>query len=357
MTSLNLSAPPWFRNEREPASPHGTRGVSLTRRACLIGAVALVTEARAAPAGTLLVSHPSGLAHEVGAGRPDQPERLRTIAAALDGRFPALRRAEAPTASREAILRVHAPALLERLEAAAPRAGLTALGADIVMSPGSLEAALRAAGGAVFAVDEVMGEHARNAFVAMRPPGHHATRETSLGFCFFNTAAIAARHAIAAHGAERVAIVDFDVHHGNGLQEIFWSEKKILYCSSHQTPFYPFTGAASERGEHGNIVNAPLAKGDGGAQFARAWTEAILPRVDDFRPDLLLICAGFDGHLHDPLGGLRLQAQDFAELTLRLVEIAARRCDGRIVSMLEGGYRPEDLAACVAAHVGALTGA
>ncbi|WP_159729990.1 histone deacetylase family protein [Methylosinus sp. Ce-a6] len=307
---------------------------------------------------TLLVTHASGLAHEVGPGRPDQPERLRAIAAALNAdRFAALRRAEAPAASREAILAVHAPSLLERLEKAAPRSGLAALGPDMVMSPGSLEAALRAAGAATFAVDEVMRRGARNAFVAMRPPGHHATRENAMGFCFFNNAAIAARHAIAAHGAERVAIVDFDVHHGNGLQEIFWSDRNVLYCSSHQSPHYPFTGAAGERGEHDNIVNVPLAKGSGGAEFAQAWTEAILPRVIDFRPDILLICAGFDGHLHDPLGGLRLQRQHFAELTLRLAEIAARRTDGRIVSLLEGGYRPDDLAACVAAHVGALMGA
>lgn len=314
--------------------------------------------ARGAGPPTLLVSHPCALAHEVGPGRPDQPERLRAIAAALNAdRFAALRRAEAPAASREAILAVHAPALLERLEKAAPQSGLATLGPDVVMSRGSLAAALHAAGAATFAVDEVMRGGARNAFVAMRPPGHHATRENAMGFCLFNNAAVAARRAIAAHGAERVAIVDFDVHHGNGLQEVFWSDRNVLYCSSHQSPHYPFTGAASERGAHDNIVNVPLAKGSGGAEFAQAWTQAILPRVDDFRPDILLICAGFDGHLHDPLGGLRLQRQHFAELTLRLAEIAARRSGGRIVSLLEGGYRPDDLAACVAAHVGALMGA
>ncbi|ATQ69820.1 MULTISPECIES: histone deacetylase family protein [Methylosinus] len=328
----------------------------LTRRDCLLGAAALVLPAQAQGA-TLLVSHLSGLAHEVGAGRPDQPQRLAAIASALAApRFSALRRAEAPAAAREAILRVHAPALLERLERAAPQSGLATLGPDIAMSPGTLKAALHAAGGAVLAVDEVMRGAATNAFVAMRPPGHHATREAALGFCFLNNAAVAARHALAAHGAEHVAIVDFDVHHGNGLQEIFWDARDVLYCSTHQTPLYPGTGARSERGAHDNIVNAPLAKGDDGARFAEAWRE-ILPRVDAFAPDILLICAGFDGHLHDPLGGLRLQRQDFAELTLRLMEIAARRCGGRIVSLLEGGYRPEDLAACVAAHVGALSGA
>jgi acetoin utilization deacetylase AcuC-like enzyme len=329
----------------------------LTRRDCLLGAAAFALEARVEETATLLVAHPSGLAHETGAGRPDQPQRLRAVAAALEApRFSALRRAEAPAAAREAILRVHAPSLLARLEAASPHDGLAALGADIVMSPGTLEAALHAAGGAVLAVGEVMRGAANNAFVAMRPPGHHATRESAMGFCFLNNAAVAARHAMIAHGAERVAIVDFDVHHGNGLQQIFWDEPNVLYCSSHQMPLYPGTGARSERGAHDNIVNAPLAKGDDGARFAEAWRE-ILPRVDAFAPDILLICAGFDGHLHDPLGGLRLQREDFAELTLRLMEIAARRCGGRIVSLLEGGYRPEDLAACVAAHVGALSGA
>ncbi|MBY6243227.1 histone deacetylase family protein [Methylosinus sp. Sm6] len=346
--SLNLSSLPGFRDGRS---------LTLTRRECLLGAALLTLEARAGEKGTLLVTHPCGLAHEVGAGRPDQPRRLAAIADSLAApRFSALRRAEAPAATRETILRVHAPALLERLERAAPQSGLATLGPDMVMSSGTLEAALHAAGGAVFAMGEVMRGAAQNAFVAMRPPGHHATRDAAMGFCFFDNAAIAAREAMRAHGAERVAIVDFDVHHGNGLQEIFWDEPNVLYCSSHQMPLYPGSGARSERGAHDNIVNAPLAKGDGGARFAEAWAE-ILPVVDAFAPDVLLICAGFDGHLHDPLGGLRLQRQDFAELTLRLMEVAARRCGGRIVSLLEGGYRPEDLAACVAVHVGALSGA
>ena len=177
-----------------------------------------------------------------------------------------------------------------------------------------------------------------------------------MGFCFLNNAAIAARHAIAAHGASASPSSISTCITATGLQEILLVGRNVLYCSSHQSPHYPFTGAASERGAHDNIVNAPLAKGSGGEQFAQAWTQAIFPRLDDFAPDILLICAGFDGHLHDPLGGLRLQRQDFAELTLRLAEIAARRCDGRVVSMLEGGYRPDDLAACVAADVGALMG-
>ena len=166
-----------------------------------------------------------------------------------------------------------------------------------------------------------------------------------MGFCFFNNAAIAARHAMAAHGAERVAIVDFDVHHGNGVQEIFWSEKNILYASTHQMPLYPGTGAASERGEHDNIVNAPLRKGDGGEAFRAAFVDAILPRLDAFRPDVIILCAGFDAHIHDPLGGLRLVDGDFRDATLRILEIAARRCGSRVVSLLEGGYAPTILRA------------
>ena len=175
-----------------------------------------------------------------------------------------------------------------------------------------------------------------------------------MGFCFFNNAAIAARHALAAHGVERLAIVDFDVHHGNGVQEIFWTEKRVLYCSTHQSPLYPGTGSASERGEFDTIVNAPLAKGDDGAAFRAALRARILPRLDAFAPDLIIVCAGFDAHLHDPLGGLRLVEEDFRDVTLRIMEIAARRCHARIVSLLEGGYSLQDLAKSVAAHVGAL---
>ena len=191
------------------------------------------------------------------------------------------------------------------------------------MSPGAFEAAARAAGGAVLAVDAVMRGAAKNAFVATRPPGHHALPGAPMGFCFFNNAAVAARHAMAAHGAERVAIVDFDVHHGNGAQQIFWDEKNVLYCSTHQMPLYPGTGAVSERGAFDNIVNAPLAKGDGGEVFRTAFGERILPRLNAFGPDIIIVCAGFDARLHDPLGGLRLVESDFAEATLRIMEIAA----------------------------------
>jgi acetoin utilization deacetylase AcuC-like enzyme len=200
----------------------------------------------------------------------------------------------------------------------------------------------------------VMRGAARNAFVATRPPGHHARADAAMGFCFFNNAAIAARAAMAEHGAERVAIVDFDVHHGNGVQDIFWNEKNVLYASTHQSPLYPGTGAANETGAHDNIVNAPLSKGDGGEKFREALQSRILPRLDAFSPDLVILCAGFDAHVHDPLGGLRFVEEDFRDVTLRVREIAARRCSGRVVSLLEGGYAPEDLARSVSAHVGAL---
>jgi acetoin utilization deacetylase AcuC-like enzyme len=332
----------------------------ITRR----GALAAVAAAFAAPIraplavsqkATLLVSHPSGLAHDMGPGYPDRPERLRTVTVVLsESHFAKLIRADAPQASRETILRVHSPALLEKLEAAKPKDGFAVLGEDVVMNSATLEAALCAAGGAALAVDAVMRGAAKNGFVAMRPPGHHARRESPMGFCFFNNAAVATRHAISAQSAERVAIVDFDVHHGNGVQEIFWAERNVLYCSTHQSPLYPGTGAATECGEFDNIVNAPLRKGDGGDAFRSALTEAVLPRLDAFQPDLIILCAGFDGHIHDPLGGLRLKEEDFRDATLRIMEIAARLCGGRIVSLLEGGYAPQDLARSVAAHVGAL---
>jgi acetoin utilization deacetylase AcuC-like enzyme len=195
-----------------------------------------------------------------------------------------------------------------------------------------------------------------NAFVAMRPPGHHAERTTAMGFCFFNNAAVAARHAQQRHGAERVAIVDWDVHHGNGTQDIFWSDASVMYCSTHQSPLYPGTGALSERGEHGTIVNAPLAAGSDGEVFRDAFETAVLPRIDDFRPDLIVISAGFDAHWRDPLANLQLTEADFSWATKKLMELADRHASGRIVSVLEGGYDLEGLAKSSAAHVDALMG-
>jgi acetoin utilization deacetylase AcuC-like enzyme len=320
----------------------------------VIGAASTAPRAAARPA-TVFVSHPSSVAHDMGPGYPDRPERMHAFLDALSKpRFQSLLRLEAAASSTEAILRVHTPALVNRLTVSAPKDGYARLSADSVMNPATREAALSSAGGALRAVDAVMRGETKNAFVATRPPGHHATADSFMGFCFLNNAAIATRHALAAHGAERVAIVDFDVHHGNGVQEIFWSDKNVLYCSTHQSPLYPGSGAANERGEFGNIVNAPLRKGDGGEQFRMALNEAVLPRVESFRPDVVILCAGFDAHIHDPLGGLRLVEEDFRDATLRIMEIAARRCGSRIVSLLEGGYNPPDLAASVAAHVGAL---
>jgi acetoin utilization deacetylase AcuC-like enzyme len=212
-------------------------------------------------------------------------------------------------------------------------------------------------GGATAAVDEVMRGGAQNAFVAMRPPGHHAGTASPMGFCFFNNAAIAARHAQAAHGAERVAILDFDVHHGNGTQEIFWSDASVLYASSHQMPLFPGTGGRDERGDHDTIVNAPLRAGDNGEIFREALETALLPRINAFHPDVIVISAGFDAHRRDPLGGLDLVEEDFAWATARLMEIAEKHAKGRIVSVLEGGYDLEGLARSAAAHVETLMGA
>jgi len=243
---------------------------------------------------------------------------------------------------------------IEGIRDATPKEGLVRIDADTTMSPGSFEAALRAAGGALRAVDEVMSETVANAFVATRPPGHHAETAVPMGFCLFNNVAIAARHAQSQHGAERVAIVDFDVHHGNGTQDIFWSDPSVMYCSTHQMPLYPGTGAVSERGEHNSIVNAPLRPGDGGDQFRAAFETAILPRLRDFRPDLVIISAGFDAHMRDPLANLNLTEPDFAWATQKLMEIADQSAQGRVVSVLEGGYDLEGLARSVAAHVTAL---
>jgi acetoin utilization deacetylase AcuC-like enzyme len=237
---------------------------------------------------------------------------------------------------------------------ATPEKGLARLDADTSMSPGSFAAALRAAGGATYAVDEVVAGRARNAFVATRPPGHHTETARPMGFCLFNNAAIAARHAQKRHGIERAAVVDFDVHHGNGSQDIFWSDPTVMYGSTHQMPLYPGTGAKGERGEHGTVVNAPLSPGDGGEQFRAALETVLLPRLRDFQPELLVISAGFDAHMRDPLANLNLLEADFDWATRKLLEIADKTANGRVVSVLEGGYDLQGLANSVAAHVAAL---
>jgi acetoin utilization deacetylase AcuC-like enzyme len=305
---------------------------------------------------TLLLTHPASLEHQAGYGHPERPARIQAIERALeDERFSALARKSAPSVTREALLRVHPESYVAGIEAAAPQEGLRRLDADTAMSPGTLEAARRAAGGATFAVDEVMGARYANAFVAARPPGHHAETATPMGFCFFNNAAVAARHAKAAHGAERVAVVDFDVHHGNGTQEIFWSDSQSMYCSTHEMPLFPGTGALSERGEHNQIVNAPLHAGDGGEVFREAFDIAVLPRLAAFHPDLIIVSAGFDAHARDPLADQRLEAEDYAWATRAIVSVANGRAGGRVVSSLEGGYDLEALGSSAVAHVRALS--
>ena len=308
---------------------------------------------------TAIFTHSGCLAHEMGPTHPECPERLRAIERGLENeRFQLLDRiANAPPAPIESLLRVHPHYYLDALETAAPAEGYMPIGSDTVMNPQTLEAIWRAAGAAIAAVDNVMRGASNNAFVAARPPGHHAGPRTPMGFCFVNNIAVAARQAQAAHGVERVAIVDFDVHHGNGTQDIFWSDDSVLFCSTHQAPFYPGTGGPNETGEHGTIVNAPLFAGSGGDAFREAIIDRILPRLRSFRPDLILVSAGFDAHENDPLGGLRLKEIDFGDVTKRLMEIADKYCGGRLVSLLEGGYDTAALSRCVDAHVLALMGA
>ncbi|WP_336488433.1 histone deacetylase family protein [Methylobacterium nigriterrae] len=342
--------------------------IDLTRRALVAGLAGLTTAAPGrgaarAVGGTLLITHPAFARHETGAGHPERPARMRAVDEALAAPdFASLRREEAPLRGdvEEAILRAHSPAHLERVRtlgavAADPPIHLDR---DTVLSAGTWEAALRAVGAGLRAVDAVAepGSGIRNAFCQVRPPGHHAGRERAMGFCLFNAAAIAALHARARHGMERVAVVDFDVHHGNGTQGLFWLDPDLFYGSSHRMPWFPGTGAASETGV-GNVWNAPLEAGDDGGPFREAWSRRLLPALDAFRPDLILISAGFDAHAGDPLGGLRLREADFDGVTREIAAVAQRRCDGRIVSFLEGGYSLDALGRSAAAHLRALASA
>ena len=304
---------------------------------------------------TLLISHPACLEHLTPLGHPERPDRLRAVERALEAeKFQTLARAEAPLAPFEIIALVHPMDYITAIRDATPKEGMVRLDADTSMSPGSFEAALRAAGGAITAVDEVLAKKAQNAFVATRPPGHHAETARPMGFCLFDNAAIAARYAQDHHGIARVAIVDFDVHHGNGSQEIFWADKTVMYCSTHQMPLFPGTGAVGESGEHNTVVNAPLRPGDGAAAFRAAFESRILPRLGDFRPELIVISAGFDAHIRDPLANINLEEEDFSWATQRLMEVADRCAGGRVVSLLEGGYDLQALGNSVAAHVSAL---
>lgn len=300
-----------------------------------------------------IYTHAACLAHDTGPTHAERPARLPAVTSALREAFPeALEWHDAPRAIREHLLRAHSPALLQTVLETAPTR-LVMLDPDTVLSPASAEAALRAAGAAIAAVDAVMSGDTQRAFCAVRPPGHHATGDTAMGFCLFNNVAIAALHALDAHGLQRVAIADFDVHHGNGSQAIFERDPRVLFLSSHQMPLYPGSGHADERGV-GNVVNAPLPPGAGSAAFRAAWERRLLPVLDTFAPQLLLVSAGFDAHRRDPLAQLELEAEDYAWLTGWLVDLADRHAGGRIVSLLEGGYDLQALRECAVAHVGRL---
>ena len=300
---------------------------------------------------TALITHPACYDHVTPPGHPEQVARLDAVLGALEGLD--LMRLKAPMGAEDDILRAHPAAHITALRTAAPSDGWRSLDADTHMSVGTLEAAFRGVGGIVRAVDAVMTGEAGNAFVAMRPPGHHAERETPMGFCFFGNVAIAAKYLLDHHGLKRVAIVDFDVHHGNGTQDLVEDDDRILFCSTHQMPLYPGTGAAHETGV-GNVLNVPLRDGDGGKAFRDVMDRVVLPGVDAFAPEFLLISAGFDAHKDDPLAGLNLVANDFAWVTRRLCDLAATHCQGRVVSALEGGYDLPALGASARAHVDVL---
>jgi acetoin utilization deacetylase AcuC-like enzyme len=300
---------------------------------------------------TRLYSSPIFLEHLTPPGHPERPDRLRAIERMLDDeRFEALDRQLAPSGDEATILYAHPQSHLDKIKAAIPAEGRVRIDGDTSMSPRSFEAALHAVGAANAAVDDVFSGAADNVFVAARPPGHHAEKVTAMGFCLFNNAAIAARHAQKAHGVQRVAIVDWDVHHGNGTQDIFWDDPTVLYASTHQMPLYPGTGARDERGA-GNVFNAPLEPRTGSDLFREAFRSVILPALDAFRPELVIVSAGFDAHHRDPLAEINLTEDDFDWATGELMEVAGRHAGNRLVSLLEGGYDLQGLSFSVAAHV------
>ncbi len=303
----------------------------------------------------MLYSHEACFNHDPGQVHPERPARLKAVLAALDeAEFEALERREAPLASREQIARVHSEAYYDQVMAAIPEHGQRGLDADTIVSPGSGEAALRAAGAVCAAVDAVMAGEADNAFCAVRPPGHHAEPARAMGFCLFNSVAVGALQAREVHRANRIAVVDFDVHHGNGTQAMFWNDPDLLFASTHQMPLYPGTGSPVETGSANNILNLPLAPMAGTAEFRAAMSQTLLPRLAKFQPDLVLISAGFDAHEDDPLAALRFHEEDFGWATTEILRVADSACGGRVVSTLEGGYDLEALAVSAAAHVRAL---
>jgi len=300
---------------------------------------------------TLLYTHPACLEHDPGPYHPESPARLRAVLEALEApEFAGLERREAPEAAIADLIRVHPRAFVERLLAAVPDEGHRGIDADTILSPASGRAALRAAGAVVAAVDAVVAREADNAFCAVRPPGHHAEPGRAMGFCLFNNIAIGALRAREVHGLTRVAVIDFDVHHGNGTQARFADDASLFYASTHQFPLYPGTGAASETGV-GNIVNVPLRPMSGSQEFRLAMTRTILPALDEFRPEMVLISAGFDAHRNDPLAQLLLEDTDYTWATERLLEVARQHAGGRVVAALEGGYNLSALASSAAAHL------
>lgn len=308
--------------------------------------------------GTVIYTHAACLNHEPGPGHPESPARLRAVLDALKAPdFAGLTWREAPLGTTDQVLLIHSPAYLDEVASSSPKQGFATLDAgDTVMSPGTWEAVLRCVGAACAGVDAVVSGTAQNVFCATRPCGHHAEAERAMGFCVFNQAAIAAVHAQRAHGLERVAVVDFDVHHGNGTQNSFFSHPDLFYGSCHQAPFYPGTGARQERGVAGNIVNVPLAQGCDSATFRERMGAELLPALRRFGADLVIISAGFDAHQKDPLGGLNFTDDDYHWITRELLAVADEKAGGRVVSVLEGGYSLEGLATGTQAHVRALMG-
>jgi acetoin utilization deacetylase AcuC-like enzyme len=301
---------------------------------------------------TLLFSHAACEQHIPDIGHPESPIRLKAIKMALSApEFSELQRREAPRAVESQIARVHPGSFFSDLLGAVPAQGEVGLDADTILSPGSGEAALRAAGAVVAAVDAVMAGEADNAFCAVRPPGHHAEPDHAMGFCLFNNVAVGALHAREVYGLHRIAVVDFDVHHGNGTQAAFWGDPDLFYASTHQMPLYPGTGSARERGINANIVNVPLPPDAGSEEFRRAMRDNIVPALTNFQPEFIFISAGFDAHAEDPLAGLNFTEADFAWATEQLMALARNACGGRLVSVLEGGYNPDALGRSVAAHV------
>ncbi|MGR3662784.1 MAG: histone deacetylase family protein [Paracoccaceae bacterium] len=301
---------------------------------------------------TAYYAHEDCLKHVTPDGHPEQVARLEVIGQALgEARFGGLRRVEAPLCEDADILLCHPWRYLDRVVDTSPVAGFASLDADTHMSPGSLQAARRGVGGNIAAIDTVLAGDAANAFVGCRPPGHHAETDKAMGFCLFGNIAIGAKHALQRRSLSRVAIVDFDVHHGNGTQDLLWDERRVLFCSSHQMPLYPGSGAVTECGPHNNILNLPFAPESDGAAMRAAYENRIFPAIDAFKPELILISAGFDAHRADPLANLNWEVDDFVWLTHQICDLADKHCQGRVVSTLEGGYDLTALAICVAAHV------